>query len=429
MKMKLANYFTMLATLAMLTKQGAADGNWIQISPDIEFQSRMDPAKNNMQMIRAKNSAIDRMLKQQGYTSFSTSPYTIGMEDMNGGWDADVQVAWHLLGFYIDCNSNNDEADDHHKRALQEGDDPHDEDHKDEHEEDHKDDHHDENEAVNTCRRKTMYAVVSLLIDRLGMFSFKNVDLKCAVIFYQLTKYVDPNYQGGGIGEYEYYDRNYGDYVCYSGNCRAKMDCHSSYSETWQLLGLFKIDKVSQGDGWMEQLFKHAGVCYWGSDNYSFMSGMREKFPDGCKKTQYKANGNYLYMDIKPEENAHIDLALYTDSICSKLYTGDASKFDVYGLAGTSYYDVISFNKLLNGYKICQPCVAYNLSSDGYSCSDDAGYTNCNQVRRTFSLCNGIACSQQIHHITLFFLLMTVHEIRYQGSVFSSYSPGYHACL
>jgi hypothetical protein len=90
-------------------------------------------------------------------------------------------------------------------------------------------------------------------------------------------------------------------------------------------------------------------------------------------------------MDIKPEENAYIDLALYTDSICSKLYTGDTSKFDVYGLAGTSYYDVISFNKLLNGYKICQPCVAYNLTDDGYSCSDDAGYTNCNQVRRTLS--------------------------------------------
>lgn len=159
--MNLSNCFTILATLSMLRIKGEAYKDWIQISPDIEFQNRVEPTKNNAQMIRAKNSAIDRMLKQQGYTSFSTSPYTIGMEDMNGDWDADVQMAWHLLGFYIDCNYNKDEGDDPHRRALQEGEDHHDEDQREDHNEDHKDDHHDEDEVVNTCRRKTMYAVVS----------------------------------------------------------------------------------------------------------------------------------------------------------------------------------------------------------------------------------------------------------------------------
>jgi hypothetical protein len=196
---------------------------------------------------------------------------------------------------------------------------------------------------------------------------------------------VDPNYQGGGLGEYKYYDKSSGQYKCYSGNCRANMDCHSSSTDTWQLLGIFKINKVSQGDGWMEQLFKHAGVCFWGSDDYSFAAAMREKLPNGCQKTKYKAFGRNLYMDIKPTKNAEIALALYTDSFCTKLYRTNTNNYDAYGLVGTSRSEMVKFNKLLDGYKICHPCIAYSLSSEDFSCSDDAGYTNCNQVRIDFS--------------------------------------------
>ncbi len=174
---------------------------------------------------------------------------------------------------------------------------------------------------------------------------------------------MDPNYEGGGVGEYKYYNETSGQYKCYSGKCRAKMDCHSSRSETWVLLGIFKIDSISQGDGWMEQLPQNHTLGHWNWGNYySSVSAIRDKLPDGCTKTKYKANGNYLYMDIKPEKNARVDLALYTDSICTILYTGNTNDFDVYELSGTSYSEMTTFNNLLNGYKICQPCVAYNLA-------------------------------------------------------------------
>lgn len=192
-------------------------------------------------------------------------------------------------------------------------------------------------------------------------------------------QYVDRNYQGGGLSEYKFYDQSSGEYKCYSGNCRANMDCHSSSSSTWELLGIFKIDNISEGDGWMEQLFKHAGVCYWGWDNYGFASEMRQLLPNGCKKTDYVANGTNLYLDVKPSVNASLSLALYTDNSCSKLYTGSGN-FDVYGVVGTSKSDMGYFNYLLNGYKTCQPCIAYNLTDGDFTCKDDAGYTNCRQV-------------------------------------------------
>jgi len=314
----------------------AATDEWMHVSRNIEFQSKINPySSSNARMTRAANVAIDRMLgnnKKQSYAVFDTSPYALGMEDYNQDWDS-AQLAWHLLGFYIDCNGD-DGGDDHHRRELQE---------------DHHEDHHDDNDGDNTCRRKVLYAV-----------------------------YVDPNYQGGGIGEYEYYDQDCGEYKCYGGNCRTKMDCHSSDSESWQLVGIFKINKISQGDGWMEQLFKHAGVCYWGEDNYDFASQMRETLPDGCKQTDYKANGNYLYVDVQPADNAYISLALYTDKTCTSLYTG--TNYNAYTATGISSDDMATFNTLLNGYRTCQPCVAYDLSQDDFTCYDQAGYTNCNQV-------------------------------------------------
>jgi hypothetical protein len=39
----------------------------------------------------------------------------------------------------------------------------------------------------------------------------------------------------------------------------AKMDCHLSDTH-WSLLGFFKHKDY---DDWMEQLFKHEGICVW----------------------------------------------------------------------------------------------------------------------------------------------------------------------
>ena len=128
----------------LIGKSFAAGEEWIHVSPNIQFQSKVDLSysSSNSRMTRAANLAIDRMLgnnKKQSYAVFDTSPYALGMEDYNQDWDTE-QLAWHLLGFYIDCND--DGGDDHHRRELQE-------------------DHHDDHDGDSTCRRKVLYAVVS----------------------------------------------------------------------------------------------------------------------------------------------------------------------------------------------------------------------------------------------------------------------------
>ncbi len=85
----------------------------------------------------------------QQSTDFYSSGYSLGLEDMNKDWD-DAQMAWHLLGFYVDCSSKNEgQRKGRKNRALQE---------------DHKEDEHnkEEEESNKTCTRYVMYAVVSL---------------------------------------------------------------------------------------------------------------------------------------------------------------------------------------------------------------------------------------------------------------------------
>ena len=161
------------------------------------------------------------------------------------------------------------------------------------------------------------------------------------------------------------------------------MDCHSSTTTTWQLIGIFKIERVTEEDSWMEQLFKHAGVCYWGKENFEVASDMREALPTECQKTSYVANGNYLYVDVKPTTNAGLSLGLYTDSLCSQPYVkGIGRNFDPFSVIDKTQSDFNTFNTLLNDYKICQPCIAYDLGEDDFTCKDEAGYTNCNQVKQ-----------------------------------------------
>ena len=71
-------------------------------------------------------------------------------------------------------------------------------------------------------------------------------------------KYVDLEYEGGGIGEYQYWDRStesWDDTACNyaeggSSRC-AKMDCHLETTH-FSVLGFFKHKNY---DDWMEQLF------------------------------------------------------------------------------------------------------------------------------------------------------------------------------
>jgi len=194
-------------------------------------------------------------------------------------------------------------------------------------------------------------------------------------------QYVNPKYEGGGIGEYTYYDTTSGTWECHGqgSKCITKMDCHLEDTQ-WKLLGVFKIDDISQRDGWMEQLFKHQGVCIWGEDTYDFASNMRQKMPSFCTAAnQLDENGNALFYDTKPKKNGEITLGLYSDDRCSREYAGNAT-YDVFQIANSdeSYWE--SFNEALDVYKQCQPCISYDLSEDDFTCSDKAGYTNCNQV-------------------------------------------------
>ena len=116
------------------------------------------------------------------------------------------------------------------------------------------------------------------------------------------TQYVDLDYEGGGIGEYQYWDRDtqsYNDTACYyaedgsgSGDNNngddaaddqyarsksrcAKMDCHEP-DTNWSVLGFFKHRNY---DDWMEQLFKHEGMCVWNDEEYAFMKNARKAWP------------------------------------------------------------------------------------------------------------------------------------------------------
>lgn len=198
-------------------------------------------------------------------------------------------------------------------------------------------------------------------------------------------QYIDMDYSGGGIAEYQFYNRkkdSWRNNTCSADNERCvKMDCHLPDTH-FQLLGYFKEPNWAQ---WMEQLFKHEGVCIWTSSEYTFMQNYREVWPEGCTATEIKVDGNYLYYDMKPQHYAGMGIGLYTDSRCSVDYTGDLYtpenilyNEDVYGLI--KYND--DWNSAFDIYKTCQPCKAYSLASSSYTCSDDAGYTNVNQCMK-----------------------------------------------
>lgn len=245
------------------------------------------------------------------------------------------------------------------------------------------------------------------------------------LLLYYVTQYVDENYQGGGTGEYSYYDpykQSWDDTACNkhgNGRC-APMDCHLTNTSTWTLMGVFKEASYFGNDAFFEQLFKHQGVCLWNDDDtYSFMSSARQSsWTQGCVATgiqgdsyyfdnYYNDGSNYLYLDLKPTWNGNMTYGLYTDSSCKTEYEGldvDVDKVSkTMGLLYGSYLQ--EWNEGLEIFKVCQPCKTSNLGNtystssysenvdeyyyyngdpnDGYfQCDDDAGYTNVNQCMK-----------------------------------------------
>ena len=221
-------------------------------------------------------------------------------------------------------------------------------------------------------------------------------------------QYIDLDYQGEGIGEYQFFDRFTGEWdtsSCTAGNGRcAKYDCHLS-DTNFKLLGLFKEPNYHE---WMEQTFKHEGVCVWTEDEYSFMQGNREAWPCGCTQTDVTTtNGSYVYYDMKPLPEGRVTFGLYIDASCSTEYFGDLDPVEVienmYGNGGNSLAAQLdAWNSGWDVFKQCQPCKAYDLGNQGsgynmyyqngnnmydeygdaFSCDDDAGYTSVNQCMK-----------------------------------------------
>jgi len=283
----------------------------------------------------------------------------------------EYQQAWRLMGFIVDCNPMDD------------------------------DDYYNQNGGSNDgtadgCARYVLWAA-----------------------------YVDLDYQGGGIGEYQFYDaetKKWDDSACkYTGSERcAKMDCHLE-STHFSLLGFFKHKSY---DDWMEQLFKHEGMCVWTDEEYAFMKNARESWPEGCIKSgKYTADGEYIYYDIKPIQGGDIEMGLYTDTQCITEYqsTGKQDPITVENILGNfllqkgDYYDfyddtledsMARWTSAFNKFRLCQPCVAYDMENidgtkymgddyyggDGnnnnneggnmFDCYDDADYTNVNQCMK-----------------------------------------------
>ena len=190
------------------------------------------------------------------------------------------------------------------------------------------------------------------------------------------TQYIDLDYEGYKVHEYQYYDRKneqWSDTSCKNvanlafyqedgpnnddngdwlnsltpvyGKARCvKMDCHLPNTH-YKLLGIFKEPHY---DEWMEQLFKHEGDCVWDDHEYKFMQANREAWPNGCTQSQthMTEDEGYIYYDLKPSEYGRMDIGLYTDDSCITEYTGSFTVQEV--LEGAGYvaynYTALEYN-------------------------------------------------------------------------------------
>lgn len=375
------------------------DGEWLSISEDVEFMPNTDlpplpkPPKNRLLEMEEDEESITGAWEE--YDPYSVQPFVEGMSEYD-----EYQQAWRLLGFMIDCNSvDDDDASGSGSQDVTE----------------------------DGCARYVLWAA-----------------------------YVDLDYEGGGIGEYQYWDRStqsWNDTACYyaeggsgdnknddadaeDGKSRcAKMDCHLE-DTNFSVLGFFKHRNY---DDWMEQLFKHEGMCVWTEEEYAFMKSARKAWPKGCIDSgSMTDDGEYnLYYNIKPLRNGRIAFGLYTDSQCVEDYSvstdelediignlfvdagGSGSQDENYDFSSDSLSDSMErWHSAFDVWHTCHPCVAYDIENldgtkytgndddanyyyddyyqnrrrklggeydaqgDVFECYDDAGYTNVNQCMK-----------------------------------------------
>jgi hypothetical protein len=178
------------------------------------------------------------------------------------------------------------------------------------------------------------------------------------------------------------------------------MDCHLA-STHYSLLGFFK--EPAYGD-WMDQLFTLEGDCVWTDDEYEFMLGNRDVWPDQCTETGITdSTGTAIYYDVKPSKYGEFMLGLYNDTSCIHEYKGGLSLLQVTKMmsctnsaveghpcstAKTNYNDAVKalkskgievnateatvwelasnldeWNSAFDVFKQCQPCKAYDLTN------------------------------------------------------------------
>ena len=88
---------------------GHSNHDWTQLSESVAFQPNPNLVQgsdeNRMMMEDAKSEAIHRMLWSE--SEKTTTAYAHSMQLGGQEWSS-YQLAWHLLGFYVDCNNQND---------------------------------------------------------------------------------------------------------------------------------------------------------------------------------------------------------------------------------------------------------------------------------------------------------------------------------
>lgn len=157
---------------------------------------------------------------------------------------------------------------------------------------------------------------------------------------------------------------------------------------------------------WMEQLFKHEGVCVWGWNIYYNMKNIYKMVkPNMCVFVSYDVDNNPYYIGWQPMVGGNLGLMLYSDERCSEYYTGSVTVDNVCssyleqnynnnnnkrdlkdekkgGSHPCAMYNYLEyFNYQLDEWKLCQPCTSYDPKNK-WDCYDDAGYTNCLQCMK-----------------------------------------------
>lgn len=323
-------------------------GEWMSINPETEFQINTDAFNTgNPEEDEKRRNTLQRLLEGNDddiptANDAYSNPYKdqAAFVEGSGTYYSGYAQAWRYVGYYVDCEygyGNNNNKD----RKLN------------------------DNDNDSGCSRYLLWGA-----------------------------YVNPNYGGNGLYEYQFYNRWDDEWTsyCKNNNYCTKLDCHQQ-DTSFQLLGFFKH---ADYDDWFEQLFKHEGYCIWTEDESDFMYGNENFVPVGCNQLGARDEDyNYLHYALMPLSNGDVTLGLYTDSRCLQVYGGEMDVWDTLG----AYYEgsgsgdgnnlqesFETWNSAFDIYKQCQPCVAYNLDN-GFECEDLAGYQNVNQCMKFATKC------------------------------------------